>query len=91
MKHRKLNKEETKKWTTIYWALIEKGLSQIEAYTLTTNRIHREDKKVKKISVKMLKKEIELMKAQNNPFLNALLEATNWHKLLNLHKKVRRI
>ena len=46
MRYRKLNKEEEKKWTTIYWALINKGLSHIEAYTLANNRVYGENKKV---------------------------------------------
>jgi len=43
---------------------------------------------MKKSSIrKQLEKEIKLIKAQNNPFLNALLEATNFQKLVNLWRK----
>lgn len=41
----------------------------------------------KNIKKRQIKKEIELIKRQNNPFLNALLETTNFQKIVNLYKK----
>lgn len=46
MKHRRLTKEEEKKWVKLYWALIDHGATHIEAYTHADNRIYKEDKRV---------------------------------------------
>lgn len=46
MKHRKLTKEEEKEWVKLYWRLIDKGLTHIEAYTLANNKIYGEQKRV---------------------------------------------
>ena len=39
MKYRKLNKEETQKWCEIYWSLIDKGLTHIEAWEIATGLV----------------------------------------------------